>query len=126
MTTAIQDRNEASTSEKRRRPVSIEIAEDDLHGLWLHLNGRWRKANSMDNLWEITEEWWDGRPVIKMYFRVTTEDRSQIIVFRDLLDGTWYREGFGEEGTSEGAEQPTPQTSQQAAPKTAKIEPGEA
>ena len=109
MTTAIQDRNEASTSEKRRRPIPVDIAEDDLHGsLWLHLDGRWRKASSMDNLWEITEEWWDGCPVIKMYFRVTTEDRSQIIVFRDLLDGKWYREGFGEEGASEAAEQPTP------------------
>ena len=72
----------------------------------------------MDNLWEITEGWWDGRPVIKMYFQVTTDDQSQFIIFRDLLEGTWYREGFGHEGADEAAERPAAITNLQAARKT--------
>lgn len=119
MTTAIQDRTDVSASERRRRPVPIEIADGGPHSsFWLHLAGGWRKARSMDNLWKITDEWWDGRPVIKMYFRVTTEDRSQIIIFQDLLEGTWYREGVGDEGAGEAAESPAAQINQQAVRKT--------
>ena len=119
MTTATPERSVTDSIEKRRRPVPIEIAEDALRGsLWLHLAGQWQKASSMDNLWEITEEWWNGRPVIKMCFRVTTEDQSQFIIFQDLLEGTWYQEEFGDEGAGEAADQPTTATNQQAARET--------
>ena len=88
MPTATRERSVNASIEKRRRSVPIEIAEDDLHGsLWLHLAGRWQKARSLENLWEITEEWWDGRPVIKMYFRVTTEDHSSVISHKVIQVG---------------------------------------
>jgi len=123
MTTATRERSVTDSIEKRGHPVPIETAEDDLHGsLWLHLDGQWQKASSMDNLWEISEAWWNGRPVIKMYFRVTTQDQSQFIIFQDLLEGTWYREEFGDEEASQAADQPTTATNQQAARKTAKID----
>ena len=122
MTIATQDRIGATALQMRVRPVPIETAEDDIHGsFWLPLSGRWRKPRSVDNLWEISEEWWDDRPVIKMYFRVTTEDQSQLIVFQDLLGGAWYLEGSGKEGAGETADHPATMTNQQAARKTANI-----
>ena len=122
MTTATQDRIGATASQMPMRPVPIETAEDDIHGsFWLRLSGRWRKARSVDNLWEISEACWDDRPVIKMYFRVTTEDQFQLIVFRDLLGGAWYLEGFGKEGAGETADHPATITNQQAVQKTANI-----
>ena len=122
MTTAIQERIGATTSQLSTRPVPLETAEDDIQGsFWLRLSGRWQKARSLENLWEISEASWDDRPVIKMYFRVTTEDQSQVIVFQDLLGGAWYREGSGEEQAGEPAGQPANRTNQQAAQKTANI-----
>ena len=120
MTTAIQDRIGATTSQMSMRPVPVETAEDDIQGsFWMRLFGRWQRARSLDNLWEISEEWWDDRPVVKMYFRVTTEDQSQLIIFRDLLSGAWYREGSGEEHAGAAAGHPATMTNQQAAQKTA-------
>ncbi len=123
MTTAIQDKIGATVTPRRGRSVPVETTEDDVSGgFWLRLSGRWQKAKSMDNLWDISGEWWDQRPVIKMYFRVTTEDQSQLIVFRDLLEGTWYREGYGEEETDESAGHPAAVNNRQAAQKNCKYQ----
>ncbi len=122
MTTATRDRIGATCSQMRVRPVPIDTAEDDIHGsFWLRLSGRWQKARSLDNLWEFSEEWWDDRPVIKMYFRVTIEDQSQLIIFQDLLGGAWYREESGEGGAGKAASHAATMKNQQAARKTVNI-----
>lgn len=122
MTTATQDRIGATASQMPTPPTPVETAEDDTQGsFWLRLSGRWQKARSLENLWDLSEARWAGRPVIKMYFRVTTEDQSQFIIYRDLLGGAWYREGSGEEQAGESADYPATLTNQQAAQKTANI-----
>ena len=56
MTTAIQDKIGASNLQMRGRSVPVETAEDDIiGGFWLRLSGRWQKAKSMDNLWDISD-----------------------------------------------------------------------
>jgi hypothetical protein len=47
---------------------------------------------SIDDLCNVDEEWWRERPVVRMYYRVSTEDGRCITIFRDLVDGAWYRQ----------------------------------
>jgi hypothetical protein len=56
------------------------------------LKGRWVKIASVADIWEINEEWWRGKPINRRYYRVVTEDERIVTIFRDLVDGGWYRQ----------------------------------
>jgi len=47
---------------------------------------------SIDDVCSLDEEWWREKPIVRMYYRVNMEDGRQITVFRDMLDGAWYRQ----------------------------------
>ena len=74
-------------------PVPIDIEENDGAGnARVKLSGRWAKISAIKNLWEIDGYWQKDQLVIRMYFRVTTEDGRQFLIFRDLVEGAWYRQ----------------------------------
>jgi hypothetical protein len=74
-------------------PIPVEVRENaKLWPLAVRLKGSWLKVVSIDDLCNIDEEWWRERPVVRMYYRVSTEDGRQITIFRDMLDGAWYRQ----------------------------------
>jgi len=50
------------------------------------------KVVSIDNTWKIDEEWWREKPIVRMYYQVTTEDGRRITLFRDLTTGDWYQQ----------------------------------
>ena len=35
-------------------------------------------------------EWWAHRPVSRIYYRVTLEDRMRLEIFKNLNHGGWY------------------------------------
>jgi hypothetical protein len=74
-------------------PLPIEVSES-AHQTprVIKVNGHWRKVVSIDDLCNVDEEWWRERPIVRMYYRVNLESGSQITVFRDMLDGAWYRQ----------------------------------
>ena len=74
-------------------PVPIAVEEDaDQRPLALTLRGRRLQVASIDDLWEVDDEWWRERPVARMYYRVSVQDGRLITLFRDLLDGEWYQQ----------------------------------
>jgi hypothetical protein len=74
-------------------PIPVEVRENaQQRPLAIRLKGRWLKAASIDDLCNVDEEWWRERPVVRMYYRVVTEDGRLITIFRDMLDGAWYRQ----------------------------------
>ena len=84
---------EASRTGPLRRlntPVGIEVEENERHRpISLTLRGRRIKIVSIDDLWEIDEEWWREKPIARRYYQVTTGDGRRIIIFRDLMEGGW-------------------------------------
>ena len=50
------------------------------------------RVASIDNTWKIDEEWWREKPIVRMYYQVTTEDGRRITLFRDLTTGEWYQQ----------------------------------
>jgi len=74
-------------------PVPIAVEEDARQRpLALTRRGRRLRVASIGSRWKIDEEWWREKPIIRMYYHVTTEDGRRITVFRDLTTGKWYRQ----------------------------------
>ncbi len=74
-------------------PAPITVEEDARHEpLALFQRGRKLTVASIDSLWKIDEEWWREKPIVRMYYQVTTEDGRRITVFRDLVSGKWYQQ----------------------------------
>ncbi len=47
---------------------------------------------SIADTWEIYDEWWRGQPIARLYYRVVTREGRHLTIFRDLVDGQWYRQ----------------------------------
>jgi hypothetical protein len=58
----------------------------------IKIKGRWVKVAAIVDVCSLDEEWWRERPIVRMYYRVILEDDRPITVFRDMLDGAWYRQ----------------------------------
>jgi len=41
--------------------------------------------------WLVEDRWWTERPLRRRYWEVVTIDGRDIMVFRDLEEGGWYR-----------------------------------
>jgi hypothetical protein len=42
--------------------------------------------------WLIEDRWWTDRPLRRRYWEVVTAGGCDVVVFRDLVDGRWYRQ----------------------------------
>jgi hypothetical protein len=74
-------------------PIPVEVRESVRQlPVAVRLKGRWRRVVSIDDVWSIDEEWWRERPIVRMYYQVITADEIRVTVFRDMLDGAWYRQ----------------------------------
>jgi len=41
--------------------------------------------------WLVEDRWWTERPLRRRYWEVVTVDGRDLVVFRDLEQGGWYR-----------------------------------
>jgi hypothetical protein len=41
--------------------------------------------------WLIEDRWWTERPLRRRYWEVVTVDGRDLVVFRELTEGRWYR-----------------------------------
>lgn len=74
-------------------PTPVKLIENDGHGCtWLKLSENWIKVISIKNLWEMDGYGEQEHPVVRMHFRVTTQDGRTLLLFQDLLEGQWYQE----------------------------------
>jgi CO dehydrogenase/acetyl-CoA synthase delta subunit len=42
--------------------------------------------------WLIEDRWWTDRSLRRRYWEVVTAGGRDVVVFRDLVDGRWYRQ----------------------------------
>jgi hypothetical protein len=42
--------------------------------------------------WVVEDRWWTGRPLRRRYFELVLADGRNVVVFRDLAGGGWYRQ----------------------------------
>jgi CO dehydrogenase/acetyl-CoA synthase delta subunit len=41
--------------------------------------------------WLVEDRWWTDRPLRRRYWEVVTTVGRNVVVFRDLVVGSWYR-----------------------------------
>lgn len=74
-------------------PVPVEVQEStQQRPVAIQIRDRWMSVSSIDDLCNVDEEWWRERPIVRMYYQVRLEDSRSITVFRDMVDGKWYRQ----------------------------------
>ena len=74
-------------------PVPVRVKESpSQHPNSLILDGRAIEMASIADTWEINDEWWRGQPIARLYYRVVTREGRHLTIFRDLVDGQWYRQ----------------------------------
>jgi len=49
------------------------------------------RIEAIQEIWQVDDEWW-RTPLSRLYYRVVLENGRLMILFRDLVDGTWYRQ----------------------------------
>ena len=50
------------------------------------------RVTSVQDMWEIVDEWWRVNPISRRYYRATTEGDKNITIFHDLVSGAWYKQ----------------------------------
>ena len=62
-------------------------------------------VTSINDLWQVDDEWWRERPISRRYYQVTTQDLAtqnerRLTIFRDQLNGSWYWQKGGAKAVS--------------------------
>ena len=75
-------------------PAPVEVEEDGNGApTAVVLRGRRLEVAAVEEVWEISDEWWRPAPVARRYYHVTTTDSGRLTLFRDLAaagGGSWY------------------------------------
>ena len=50
---------------------------------------------SIEDVWQVDDEWWREKPISRKYYRVATEDGRHFTIFRDQTSGAWYQQQGG-------------------------------
>ena len=51
-----------------------------------------RAVEAVRESWLVEDRWWTPKPVRRRYWEVVTTDGRNFVVFRDLVEGEWYRQ----------------------------------
>jgi hypothetical protein len=75
-------------------PESITVTESPA-GLPAQIEaGRRQSVDSVEDSWRIEDEWWRQRPTSRLYFAVRLAEGRRLVIFKDLVDGRWYRQSY--------------------------------
>ncbi len=69
-------------------PVPVVVKEDESRRpVSVVLRGRRLEIASIEDVWEIDDEWWRPVPVHRLYYRTITTDGARLRLFREALGG---------------------------------------
>ncbi len=51
-----------------------------------------RQVDAVRESWLVEDRWWTDTPLRRRYWEVVTVDGRNLVVFRDLLAASWYRQ----------------------------------
>jgi hypothetical protein len=47
-------------------------------------------VDSVREEWVVEDRWWTGSPLRRRYFELVLADGRNVVVFRDLVGGSWF------------------------------------
>ena len=72
-------------------PAQVQEDENDAPGTVV-LRRQELKVTSIQDVWEVVDEWWRADPTARRYYRVAVEGGTTVTLFRDLVSGAWYEQ----------------------------------
>ena len=73
-------------------PRPVEVQEGTEHEpVSVCLERRWQQVALISDTWTF-DLWWLPEPVARSYYRVDPGDGRQVTLFRDRMEGRWYRQ----------------------------------
>jgi hypothetical protein len=69
------------------RPVRVRVGED---GAPREVDGQ--PIESLRESWLVEDRWWSEAPLRRRYWEVVSVRGGNLVVFRDLRSGGWYRQ----------------------------------
>lgn len=80
------------------RPVNVPEpvrVEEDVDGLPLAVKEKRRQlVTAIEDRWRIDDEWWREGPVIRLYYAVRLTDGPRLVLYKDLVSNSWYRQAY--------------------------------
>ncbi len=74
-------------------PIDVITAAADGKPSSVRFKKRLRRVHHIYNLWRIDDGWW-RKPVARLYYSLELEGGARITVFRDLINGGWYKQNW--------------------------------
>ena len=88
-------RKEAGTGDLRAlnqpSPMPVESEVDGTPSS-VKLRGRRLTVESVADRWRINDEWWQDKPVSRMYYECVLDQGLRVTLFLDLVTGKWYHQ----------------------------------
>ena len=73
-------------------PVKVE---EDAAGFPAAVRAKRRQAvAAVEDRWRLDDEWWRREPVSRLYFSVRLASGHRLVLYKDLLSGEWYKQGY--------------------------------
>ena len=73
--------------------IEVEVSAEDVP-LRLRFGGVWQEVTPVRPSWRIDQYWWRSLPIGRIYYRVTPADGPALTVYRDLINGEWFRQEY--------------------------------
>jgi hypothetical protein len=84
----------ADTYKPVNAPEPLKV-EEDAAGLPVAVKGKRRQAVlSIEDRWRIDDEWWRAEPVSRCYYNVILTAGQRIVLYKDLVNGSWYSQEY--------------------------------
>ena len=84
----------ADTTKPVNLPEPLQVEESPA-GLptFVRLKRR-QKIIAVEDCWRIDDEWWRSEPVSRLYYAVILASGQRIVLSKNLIDGSWYRQTY--------------------------------
>jgi hypothetical protein len=80
------------------RPVNVPApvkVEEDARGFPVAAREKRRQAvTAIEDSWRIDDEWWRSEPVSRLYYSVLLATGEKMVLYKDLISGSWYRQDY--------------------------------
>ena len=74
-------------------PVPVVVKEDESRRpVSVVLRGRRLEIASIEDVWEIDDEWWRDQPISRMYYECVLSNGRRIVTFFDLITLQWFQQ----------------------------------
>jgi hypothetical protein len=75
------------------KPEPIQVGEDKngMPGV-VALRRHGLSVTSIQDVWDVLDEWWRTSPIARRYYTVKLEDGRTITIFHDLVQEAWYEQ----------------------------------